>query len=130
MTYKEYRNLKQKEINELPLLFAFSGEQVGKILEEKNCTAEDLFSVPAINGCLVHKDDVEEVRTYFSKKSDLKERLKDKEFFKEALEYELRNHEFGYTWDFTDTFEVLDIDMDFINKNGFKEILEEIVKKF
>lgn len=130
MTYKEYRNLKQKEINELPLLFAFSGEQVGKILKENNYKEDDLFGVPFIPGCLVHKDNVEQVKDYFSKESDLKERLKDKEFFKEALEYELRNHEFGYTWDFTDTFEALNIDEKFINENGLKEILEEIVKKF
>lgn len=130
MTYKEYRESKQKEVNKLPLLFAFSGEQIGKILKEKKYKEEDLLSVPSIPGCLVHKDDVEQIKAYFSKKSDLKERLKDKTFFEEALEYELRNHEFGYTYDFTDTFEVLNIDENFINENGLKEVFDKIVKKF
>lgn len=130
MTYKEYREAKQKEVNELPLLFAFSGEQIGKILKEKNYKSEDLLSVPFINGCLIHKNDAEQVVAYFSKKSDLKKRLKDRPFFEEALFYELANHEFGYTWDFTDTFEALDIDWDFIKENGFMDIIEKAKEKF
>lgn len=94
MTYEEYRDAKQKEINELPLFFAFSNEQLEDHLKNRNATRADIYKLGDTGGFYLKKD-APVIRAAFSKKSELQELMKDHEFAVGAFLYEMNNHEYA-----------------------------------
>jgi len=97
MTYKEYTEMKQKEVNELPLHFAFSQEQLNQELEKMGCTRDDIVGL-GFAGAFVHKKDKEAVLAYFSKKDPITDLMQNEEFAVEAFYYEMCNHEYAINW--------------------------------
>jgi hypothetical protein len=128
MTYKEYKNKIRKEIDSLPLHFAFSEEQLNSVLEKLQCERKDLIRGP--QGSFIHKNDITQVSNYFAKDSslELKEYLTDEKFFEEAFKYELRNHECGYSGDYSEALEALCIDEAFVEKNNLEKIFTKTWK--
>lgn len=106
MTYEEYREKRQKEINTLPLVFAFSNEQLDKALKKRGYTLKDagkvLYALPGQPGTFYFKNDAETIREYFNHDTDgeLRKMMEDdKEFCREAFEYEMWNHEYPINWE-------------------------------
>lgn len=97
MKYEDYVNARQKEVNELPLFFAFSNEQLEKHLQERNATIKDIYKLGDTGGFYLKKD-APIIRAYFGKKDDLLDLMKDEEFAVDAFYYEMCNHEYGINW--------------------------------
>ena len=100
MTYKEWKEARQKEANDLPLKFAFSNEQFKKMMEEWGLTEDDtdkIYSLGFGGGYYLRKD-AELIRAYFSKPCDIKKLMRDEAFALEAFEYEMWNHEYIINW--------------------------------
>ena len=97
MTYEEFINAKQKEVNELPLFFAFSDKQMDQQLAERGATRSDVYSLGNY-GAFYLKKDKEIIRAYFLKEDKLPELMKDEQFAEDAFYYEMCNHEYGINW--------------------------------
>lgn len=97
MNYQEYREIKQKEVNELPLHFAFGQKQLDEKLKELNCTIDDVYGL-GYAGAFYLKKDAPIIRAYFSKEDQLPELMKDHDFAVDAFYYEMANHEYHINW--------------------------------
>lgn len=92
-SYTEMNKRHQKIINELPLYWAFSDKQFNKVLEELNVTRDELMSGPS--GSIIKKTDKDIVlNTLKELDFKMKKALTDMDFFKEAVIYEMSNHEY------------------------------------
>lgn len=99
MTYKEYKDAKQKEYNDLPIFYAFSNEQFKEHMEERGLTENDVDQVFSIGcGGYFLKKDKDIIHAFFSKKDDLPELMKDYNFALDAIYYEMGNHEYHINW--------------------------------
>ena len=100
MTYLEYKKNVSKEINELPIKFAFSNEQFKSMMEEWGLTEKDtdkIYRLSDTGGFYLRKD-AEIIRAFYTKPDKLSELMKDEKFAREAFEYEMDNHEYAINW--------------------------------
>lgn len=111
-TYEQMRKRHQEEFNEFPLGAAFSNEQFDKMMYKFGLTPEDTDKILSIgNGCFIRKSDKESFHEIMKRHSDeMEAAMKDIEFFKSAVLYEMCNHEYGINWQG---------DYDVINALGF-----------
>lgn len=113
MNYNDLKNKHRKEVNEFTgIFFAFSNEQFTKGLEKLNLPeGEKLVSIGG--GGYVRKTKVQDFIDMLERhKSERKQIKKDRKLLLDALAYELRNHEYGYTRDVTDAIEALDLKLE------------------
>lgn len=135
--YKELRDKHQTEFNEFPIKFAFSDEQFKKAMEELGLTENDTDKIVSIGASgFIRKSDVEKFN-----EMNKRHRQEEKEainadttgegYIKDMFDYELANHEYGYTYDLTDTLEALDLTKDDINKDErLKHGLDLALKRY
>lgn len=108
MNYKEIKAIGQKEFSEFKgIFFAFSNEQFSEGM--KKIGAESVTELVDIGaGGFILKSKKAEFKKLIA---DIEGRKQDflnkKENFYDAVLYELRNHEYGYTGDHTDALEAL-----------------------
>lgn len=100
MKYSEWNEKRQKEVNELPLFFAFSNEQFKEQMEKRGLTENDTDKIYRLGGTggFYLKTDAEKIREFIRGESQLEELMEDQEFATEAFEYEMENHEYGINW--------------------------------
>lgn len=99
MTYKEYREVEQQAVNELPIFWAFSNAQFKEAMEERGLTEHDtdkLYAFPG--GGFYLKTDAEKIRAWVNRRDILPELMKDYDFAVDAIYYEMCNHEYGINW--------------------------------
>lgn len=110
-TYNQLKSRQTKELNQLPLAFAFNGEQLQQALIKLGARSKK--DVTSIGGAIVHRFDVDFIyTTYFRHDKELEEAKKDDKFLYDMVYYELGNHEYCITNDFEDTFRACDIEED------------------
>lgn len=112
MTYTELRDRQQKEVNALPIYWAFGDDQWRKLLNELGLT-EDNYKEHLIGylGGIVRKTDAPMITETLKRHHDeMSTAMQDIEFFKQAVLYEMRNHEYGIN---------LQGDYDVINALGY-----------
>lgn len=99
MTYKEYKVIRQKSVNDLPIFWAFSNSQFKEAMEERGLTENDTDKIYSLGGGGFYlRSDAEVIHAFFNKKDELPELMKDPAFAEEAFFYEMKNHEFGINW--------------------------------
>ena len=99
MTYKEYKDQRQKEFNELPIFFAFSKDQFKKAMEERGLTENDTDQLYGIGpGGYYLKKDAQTIRDFMYAEDPLPGLMKDPEFAEDAFYYEMANHEYHINW--------------------------------
>lgn len=105
--YSAFKKSKQQKVDEFPMMFAFSQEQLEEGKARLGVTDnKELLSIGA--GGFIRKSDREEFDNLFIQlDKELAENLNDDEFLYEAFLYELANHEYCYSWDLTDSLDVL-----------------------
>ena len=135
MTYVEFKEKRQKEINELPMYFAFSDKQFNELMvklgyNDENVFLNDIMSIGG--GSIILKKDKELVMNTFDRiDKELTEYLKNDEFLESAFEYELGNHEYCTTNDISETLDALDISYDEYGKNeSIQRIAKKAIKKY
>ena len=99
MTYREWKDARQKSVNDLPLIFAFSNKQFEEALEKRGLTWETAGKIYSIGagGYYLEKDKAV-IEAFFDKRDDLPELMKDYDFAVDAFYYEMCNHEYGINW--------------------------------
>ena len=130
----QYEKLKEKhseEFNKFPIKFAFSNEQFKEAMEELELTENDTDKVVAVSdsGGFIKKTDVKSFNEMMSRhrkeeKEAMMNDLTGEGYIKDMFEYELANHEYGYTYDLEDTLNAIGLSMEEINnderlKHGF-----------
>lgn len=96
MTYQEYKKQMQKDVNDLPIFFAFSNERFKEQMEERGLTENDTDKIYSLgNGGYYLKEDAEIIRMFFNGDDELEKLMKDYDFAKDAFLYEMRNHEYA-----------------------------------
>ena len=111
MKYREMRDKCQELIDGTPIRFAFNQKQFDAVLEEFQCTKEELTSVPG--GGLMRIVDFHLLGESF-KSADklLVDFMSTDEGLLEALEYEFANHEFCITHDASEALGALGLSCD------------------
>ena len=110
MTYNEFKIQTQSEFNDFPMKYAFSEKQLQKGLEELG--VKDIKEVLSIgSGGFIRKSDKQAFFDLLNKQSDKTEEFLSKdENLKNALVYELGNHEYCITCNPQEAFDALGID--------------------
>lgn len=121
--YQELRDKHQKEFDEFPIGFAFSDKQFKEQMEKLGLTVDDEDKVVGIGaGGFIRKDDVEKFKEMNTRhRAEEEEAIKNdttgEGYIKDMFDYELANHEYGYTYDLTDTLDSLGLSMEDIQKD-------------
>lgn len=128
-TYEEFKRAEEKRVNECPLFFAFSQEQLDKALEERHATVNDIYQISSISGAFYLKKDSQAVRDYFEHETGLEECMKDHDFAVSAFYYEMCNHEYGIdyyqrNWDVLNCFS--GFELEYRDDDSFKYYLEQM----
>ena len=111
MTYQELKQKRQQQINDFPMMFAFSKTQFEEGLVKLGCEASDLCSIGA--GSFMRKGDKPRFdRMWNKQEADFAAAMQDDDLLRDAIKYELGNHEFCITYDPTDTLRALGITLD------------------
>lgn len=135
--YKELKQRQQKEVENFPMMFAFSKEQFnnGMIkLGLEPTEKEKIYSIGC--GGYIRKSDSKAFNELFNRhdeemKKAIKEDPTGENFIYEMFLYELNNHEYGYTYELNDTLQALNLTREKINAderlvNGLLKATKEI----
>jgi hypothetical protein len=119
-----YLILKQKhqeEVSNFPMVFAFSNEQFEEGMTKLGLTAVDTDKVCSIGGGgFIRKEDSNSLSEMFSRHTMEKQEAISNDqtgdgFIYDMFNYELANHEYGYTQEIEPTLDTLGITADEIN---------------
>lgn len=122
-SYTQMRSRHAKMIGDLPIFFAFGPGCEQRLMKKAGVNSKDeLRSIPG--GGVIRQADEKLVAEVFERTSrEMKLAMKNEQFLKEALTYQLANHEFSYTGDLTDTFDYLGLD---INDESLRQLALEL----
>lgn len=135
--YEELRNRQQEEFNKFPIKFAFSQEQFERGMRELGLKPTDTDKVyKTVGGGFYRRSDAPALHEILSRHDkEMEDAINnDKDgtgFVFDMFLYELRNHEYGYTWETEDTLECLgytaeQVEADLKLKAGFEKAKEYI----
>ena len=110
MEYQEMVQRHRERVNEFPMKFAFSPSQAREALAELGCTARECTRFHG--GMIIRKKDRQKLDRLFAEMdAEMSAAMSDDRFLREAIEYELANHEFCYTMSQRETAEALNLDL-------------------
>ena len=123
-TYEEFKDEHGKKLNSFEgIFYAFSDDQFNEGMQKIGLAPDELKAICSIgNGGYMLKTrrkDFHEMVNSFD--ADMSAMRKDRKCLLEALTYELKNHEFGYTGDASDALDSLGI--------KYNEVPGDIMKK-
>ena len=122
-SYMELKHRQQREVNSFPIAFAFSDKQFEEQMIKLGLKPTDTDKIYSIGyGGFIRKTDSNSFNEMLKRhKNQIEKAIEnDKDgsgFVKDMFDYELGNHEYGYTGDLTDTLDALDLSLEMINKN-------------
>lgn len=107
MKYRELREKHQREVNSLPIYYAFGQKQLQDVFNKLGLNIEkDMDKVTSLYGVgdIVLKTDVSYVLSVFDRHwKEKKDMMQDDEFVKDMFVTELGNHEWVITMDDSET---------------------------
>lgn len=126
----------QDEVENFPMAFAFSNKQFDEAMEKLGLAATDTDKVYSIGGGgYIRKTDSESLSEMLGRHTKEMQDAIDSDttgdgFIYEMFNYELGNHEYGYTWDVEPTLDALGLTLDEVNasaklKHGLKKARKE-----
>ena len=122
-SYDEMKKRHSEEFNKFPIKFAFSDQQFKEGMKQLGLTENDTDKVVSISSCsFIRKTDIEAFnemskRIVEEKQQAIKDDKTGEGYIRDMFESELANHEFGYTYDLTDTLEALGLTIEEIYSN-------------
>ena len=129
--YSIFKRARQQKVNEFPMMFAFSKEQLEEGKAKLGVTDnKELLSIGA--GGFIRKSDKNEFDNLFIQlDKELSENLNDDEFLYDAFLYEIANHEYCYSCDLTDSLEVLGLTVEQVRAdNRMNSILNKAIRAY
>ena len=119
--YEKLRAKHSKEVGNFPMFFAFNEEQLKEGLKKLNTTKNNILQIGC--GGLIRKEDKTKYFDMIKQQyAEDTEAIKDDEYVYQMFKYELANHEYCITYDYTDTLESLGLDFDKLD-NRMKKLL-------
>lgn len=99
--YLEMQRKHQEEVNNFPIAFAFSENQVDDALRKIGANSlKECVTVFGTGDIVKKKDKSDLLNMLIGFTEELHEKMKnDKEFAEAAFEYEMDNHEYAINWD-------------------------------
>lgn len=129
-TYEEMRNRHQKEFNAFPCFFAFDNKQFDEGMKKLGVESkQEIYS--GGNGMYYRKADspkLMEMMDRFDREQT--EAYKDDNFLKNAMVYELGNHEFCITLDPEPTMEALGMKLKDLKDERVNRIFQQAKKEY
>ena len=128
--YKAMKEKHTKEMNDFPMMFAFSDDQFIKGMDVLGVTDKsDLLSIGY--GGFIRKADRNALDELMEKHDrEMKDAISNDTtgdgFIYDMFNYELANHEYSYTCDVSDTLNALGFTIDYVNSN--KNVLNGLLK--
>lgn len=122
--YEKLKEKHSKEFNKFPIKFVFSESQFKEAMKDLGLTEKDTDKITGIGigGGFIRKSDVQAFnemnkRHRQEEKDAIKNDLTGEGYIKDMFEYELANHEYGYTNNIDDTLIALGLTIDNINND-------------
>lgn len=121
--YKEMKDRHGKEVNDFPMFFAFSNEQFAEGMAKFGLEPEDKDQICSTGyGGFIRKADNQKWNDMFVRfAKDRKEAIEADQtgegFIYDMFDYELANHEYGYTRDISDAVSALGLTVEEINSD-------------
>ena len=131
-TYLQQKQRHQEEFSQLNgIFYAFSNEQFERGMKSIGLTVGDADKIYSLNGTggyilKERRQDYLDLITRHNKEVDALKSDKDSLF--SALVYELKNHEYCYTRDYTSALEFLDLDYETIDKDLLKKACNKAIE--
>lgn len=115
--YRELKSKHQIEVNAFPFGFAFNKDQYDIMMDKWGLKPTHRSQIIYMGGgSFVRKSDYNAMHEMFDRhEAERKAAMQDDEYLYQMFDYELGNHEYGYTQDLTDTLEALGLTIDEIN---------------
>lgn len=133
--YKVLKEKHQNEFNEFPMMFAFSNAQFAEGMKKLGLKPTDTDKIYSFGGGgYYRKTDSAALKELLLKHAkEMQEAMENdltgEGFIFDMFNYELANHEYGYTNDLEDTLDSLNLTLDQINSNPqLKHGLEKAIK--
>ena len=125
MKRQEYLDLQkrhQKELEEFPIAYAFSDEQLQEALKKLGAETKEECVTVFGHGDIVKRENAKALVAMLERHTkETKEALKDPEFAEAAFLYEMDNHEYAINWSGDeDVLACFAINWDFIRKHGLQ----------
>lgn len=102
MKYTDFKDMLQNKVNNLPMIFAFSSEQLDNALDDIGLSLKDMKGDKLIRmgaGAFCLKSDLDYVLSELHAVDDAKrEFIEDYEHAYDAFFYEMGNHEYHINW--------------------------------
>lgn len=112
--YAEMKKQHQQEVNDFPMFFAFSDKQFAEGMKTLGLEPEDTDKIYSLRGTggFYRKSDSEKLHGMFDRhEKELKDAIEADQtgegFIYQMFDYELANHEYGYTRDCGPAFNAL-----------------------
>jgi len=118
----------EKEINDFPMFFAFSNEQLEEGLKKLKTTEKNIRSLGY--GGFIKSEDVKKYQNMLLNQSrEHKNNMQKKGYVYQMFKYELANHEFIITYDYEDTLSSLNLTSEEVAKNKLLSVQLEKAKE-
>ena len=120
--YLDVQKRHQKELEEFPIAYAFSEDQLEEALKKLGATKEECVTVFG-HGDIVKRTDAKAlVALLENQREDMLQRMRDDAKFAEsAFNYEMDNHEYAINWDGdADVLACFGITFEHINRWGLQ----------
>ena len=121
MKYQELKAKHQAEVDAFPFGFAFNQKQFDEMMIKWGLKPTDIREILSIGGGgYIRRSDADAMKEMFARhEAEHKAAMQDDEYLYEMFDYELANHEYGYTHDVDDTLDAL----------GLKKMNHVVVKE-
>ena len=109
MNYSELRQRQQKEFNAFPLGAAFSQQQLAEMMANWGLKPEDTKEIASLGcGCFIRKKDIPAFNGMSDRhEKEIRDFLASDDNLKDALIYEMKNHECMYSHEYDDVLRAL-----------------------
>ena len=98
--YLDLQKKQHDEINNFPVAYAFSDEQLERALEKLGAKSKDECVTVFGHGDIVKRENAKPFLDMLKRHTqEVKEAMKNKEFAEAAFRYEMDNHEYAINWD-------------------------------
>ena len=117
--YTELKAKHQAEVIAFPLGFAFNQSQFDEMMIKWGLKPTDIREILSIGGGgYVRRSDADAMKKMFERhEAEHKAAMQDDEYLFTMFNYELANHEYGYTGELDDTLDALGLTIEEINTN-------------
>lgn len=119
MKYQELKAKHQAEVDAFPFGFAFNQKQFNEMMIKWGLKPTDIREILSIGGGgYIRRSDADAMHEMFARhKAEHKAAMQDDEYLFSMFNYELANHEYGYTGELDDTLDALGLTIEEINTN-------------